>query len=121
MIFVRPLRPLALVAFAVAGFILRDTKLGDLVRRCVAVVGGWFEGTDFAPVVPYLGVMLAVAAAAVLIAAVLNWQAGVGAALVALAFPALLVLSGESPPATAILGWLGWLAEQAATATKGTR
>lgn len=118
MIFLKLLRPVALVAFAVAGYVLRDTKLGDLVRQGVTVVGGWLDGTDAAPVVPWLGVVFAVVAAAVLVSAVLTWEAGVGAAVVALAFPALLVLSGDSPPASAVLGWLGWAADQWAAATK---
>lgn len=118
MIFLKPLRPVSLVAFAVAGFIARDTELGDLVRQGVTVVGRGVARTDFAWVVPYLGAVAAVVAAVVLASAVLHWSAGIGVAVVALAFPTLLVLSGDSPPAVTILGWLGSAADWFSTATK---
>ena len=68
---------------------------------------------------PYIGIGFAVMAAMVLITAVFEWHVSPGAVLVAVAFPTLLVLSGDAPPAVWLLERLGELQQQIATATKG--
>lgn len=120
-VLLRKLRPVSLVAFALAGFVMRNGVPGDVVRNGVAVASKWLGQSDAAILAPYVGIGLAVIAAAVLVSAVVEWDAGVGTVLVAVALPALLVLSGDAPPAVYILERLGWLQQQLATATKGTR
>ncbi len=122
-ILLKPLRPVALLAFTLAGYTLRDGLPGDLVRQGLSISGKWLGEHGAAQFVPYLGIVAAILAAVVLIVAVIEWDVGVGAVIVALAFPALLVLSGSSPPATHILAWFGWAVDkiQTATVTKGTR
>ncbi len=118
-LFVKPLRPVSLLAFALAGFVMRAGAPGDVVRTGVTVVEKWVRGSDVAVLAPYIGMTAAVLAAVILVSAVVEWDVGVGAALVAVAFPTLLVLSGDSPPAVYLLERLGWLQQQLATATKG--